>query len=970
LFFFRGFSQNEAQKWADSVYEKLTDEERIGQLIVVRLSKIDPKTKKRVPLTDQVEAYVKKYNVGGVCLFQGSPTEQAMWMNRLKKMARTPILFSIDGEWGLSMRIPDSIIPLPRQMMLGALSDSSIVYEYGKVVANQCKRMGIQMNYAPVIDVNNNPNNPVINDRSFGEVKEKVARFGIQYIKGMEDNGVMACVKHFPGHGDVAVDSHLDLPVINKSLEELEQLEFYPFRKAFEAGVSSAMIAHLYIPSIDNRSNRATSLSKNNIDTLLRQEFKFNGLAITDGLEMKGVKKFFPDGELAVEAIMAGNDLLCIPDSVPQVVEKLMEAVKANRITAKEIETHCKKVLLAKYQFVLQNNDTVALQNLTSDLNKEVPVLREKIAEQAITLVSKEDALFFPLDVEKHRNKLAYVAVGIKSPNAITKQMESTFGASVFYFDFNVKNKDSIARMKDSLIRNYQAVVVGIHQINRAPANNFGISNEAVTLVRELQEKTKALTIIFGNAYAAKNWNYAPNLVVAYEDDSIVQKTMMRLLLGKINYRGVLPVTVSDNLKSGKGIFAQQRLMQYELPSAYIAQSDAAIQLDSTVEDAIKKKALPGCVVLATKNGKVIFEKAYGHHTYLQEQLVQTGSIYDLASLTKILATTLAIMRMYDEGCIDLNRAISHYLPEIEHTNKANIPLYQLLLHEGGLIPYIPYYKETLDDKGNASDAYFTSINKDCNHILVAEDLYIDERFIDTFYQRILSSEVSDSGKYVYSDNDFILLGKIVERQSGLSLDEYCKKYFYVPMGLNSISYLPLDKMRYERIIPSTKETGFRNKELRGYVHDQGSAIMGGIAGHAGLFGNAYDIACLMQMLIDKGTWGDKKYINKETIEKFTAYQGKSRRGLGFDKPEKDNETRAEPYPSALCSSQTFGHTGFTGTCVWADPKEEIIFVFLSNRIYQDQGVFKTLNLRSKVQDCVYRFAKDISTSPLQQSMN
>ncbi|MEY4703025.1 MAG: hypothetical protein RIR96_922, partial [Bacteroidota bacterium] len=372
----------------------------------MRLSKLDPKTKKRTPLVDQVEEYVKKYNIGGVCLFQGGPTEQAIWMNRLKKTAKTPILFSIDGEWGLSMRIPDSIIPLPRQMMLGALTDSSLIYEYGKVVANQCKRMGIQMNYAPVMDVNNNPDNPVINDRSFGEVKEKVARFGIQYIKGMEDNGVMACVKHFPGHGDVAVDSHLDLPVINKSMEELEQLEFYPFQKAFASGVSSAMIAHLYIPSIDNRSNRATSLSKYNIDTLLKQKFNFNGLAITDGLEMKGVKKFFPDGELAVQAIMAGNDLLCVPDSIPQVVEKLMEALQKNRITAEEIEAHCKKVLIAKYQYVLNNNDTIALENITAELNKETPALREKIAEKAITLVSKEDALFFPIDPEKIKNKL------------------------------------------------------------------------------------------------------------------------------------------------------------------------------------------------------------------------------------------------------------------------------------------------------------------------------------------------------------------------------------------------------------------------------------------------------------------------------------------------------------------------------------------------------------------------------------
>ena len=932
----------------------------------MRLSKLDPKTKKRTPLVDQVEEYVKKYNIGGVCLFQGGPTEQAIWMNRLKKTAKTPILFSIDGEWGLSMRIPDSIIPLPRQMMLGALTDSSLIYEYGKVVANQCKRMGIQMNYAPVMDVNNNPDNPVINDRSFGEVKEKVARFGIQYIKGMEDNGVMACVKHFPGHGDVAVDSHLDLPVINKSMEELEQLEFYPFQKAFASGVSSAMIAHLYIPSIDNRSNRATSLSKYNIDTLLKQKFNFNGLAITDGLEMKGVKKFFPDGELAVQAIMAGNDLLCVPDSIPQVVEKLMEALQKNRITAEEIEAHCKKILIAKYQYVLNNNDTIALQNITADLNKETPALREKIAEKAITLVSKEDALFFPLDPEKIKNKLAYVAVGIKNSNTISRQMNSELGADLFYFDFNVKNQDTIIKLRDSLVKHYQAVVIGIHQINRAPANNFGMSNDAVKLVRELQEKTKTMTLLFGNAYAAKNWSYAPNLVVAYEDDSIIHRTMMRLLTGKINYQGVLPVTVSENMKAGKGIFAKQRMLPYELPSLYMAKTEAQTILDSTVEDAIKKKALPGCIVLAARNGKVIFEKAYGYHTYSKEQHVRQESVYDLASLTKILATTLGIMKMYEDSCINLDWPIYRYLPELEHTNKADITPRQLLTHEAGLIPYFPFYKETLDQKGNASTEYYSPINSDCKHILVANGLYIDEKYVDTFYQRIKTSERTETGKYVYSDNDFILLGKIVERQTGMGLDKYCQRNFYAPMGLSSTTFQPLDKIRYERIVPSTIENGFRNTELRGYVHDQGSAIMGGVSGHAGLFGSAYEIASLMQMLLNGGEWGNTRFFKKETIALFTSYQGKSRRGLGFDKPEHDNETRSEPYPSRSCSSQTFGHAGFTGTCVWTDPKEDIIFVFLSNRIYQDEGIFKSLNLRSKIQDCVYRFAKEITIDKTQ----
>lgn len=551
-----------AQKWVDSVFASLTPDQRIAQLMVVRLSE---RTPTGILFYDKkVTELVKKYNIGGVCLFQGNPTLQATTVNSLQTIAKTPIMICIDGENGLGMRF-DSIIPLNRQMMMGAVQDETIIYNYGKLVGEQCKRAGIHVNYAPVVDVNNNPNNPVINDRSFGEDKYKVAAYGIAYMKGMQDVGVMACAKHFPGHGDVDVDSHKDLPVINKTIAQLDSLEFYPFKQIFKAGVGSVMIAHLSIPAIDNTLNKPTSISYKNVTELMRNKMGYQGLTFTDALEMQGVKKFYPDGEASVESIIAGNDMLCLPGDVPMSIEKIKEAIKKKKLSWADIETHCRKVLAAKYQYGMANLQPINLTNITADINSNVNAMKKVIAENALTLLNKTDDVFFPLKPNDTPTKIAYVSLGTSTDNEFSKKMRSEYKADVFYINYK-HDAGRVLSLVELIKKRYKKVIIGVHNYARVPLNNFGISPSAVDLVTQLQNQTNAITFVFGNPYAIKNWCNAKNLVACYEDDTITQNTAFEFLQGKIQAKGKLPVTVCDKYKFGSGLVSSVFFYPWQKP--------------------------------------------------------------------------------------------------------------------------------------------------------------------------------------------------------------------------------------------------------------------------------------------------------------------------------------------------------------------------------------------------------------------
>ncbi|HNF28951.1 MAG TPA: glycoside hydrolase family 3 N-terminal domain-containing protein [Chitinophagaceae bacterium] len=930
-----------ATKWADSIMHTLTNEQKIAQLMIVRAhSNLGEEHIKKVT------ELITQYNIGGLCFFQGGPIRQANLTNYYQSIAKTPLMICIDAEWGLGMRL-DSVIKFPRQLMLGAVQDVELIYQVGKAIGLQCKRLGIHVNYAPVIDINNNANNPVINDRSFGEDKNKVALFGTKYMQGMQDVGVMACAKHFPGHGDVNVDSHYDLPVINKTKQQLDSLELYPFKQLIKAGVGSIMIAHLFIPSIDSTPNLATSLSKKSVTELLRKELGYNGITFTDGLEMQGVKKFFPDDEVAVQSLVAGNDLLCLPENIQNSISKIITAINNGRLTWQEIDEKVYRVLIAKYNLGLHKITPIETENITADIDKYTNQLRQEISKKAITVLKLTNKKILPLFSKR---KIAYIGVGINQMNSFAAEVKEIYNAKIFLLDYTDTN--NIAQIKKQL-KKYKTIIVGLHNFSRRPANNFGINTPTIQFIQYLAEKNNALIFAFGNPYVIKNFCEAKNLIACYEDDNITQLTAANLLQGKFDAKGKLPVTVCNDFKFGDGI-----TYNHYLPFSKKFNSNKFSIIDTIALNAIHQHATPGLSLLVAKKNEIIYYKNFGFTDSTQLHNVTNNTIYDVASITKVAAVTVAIMKLYDEGKIELEKPISNYLPYTLHTNKANITIKDLLLHQSGLVPFISFYKQTIDTVTHKPlQGFFNTSLTEMFTTEVAANMFLVKNFKEKIIKSILDSELNQKGKYVYSDNNFILLAFIIEAITQKTLNEYVQEIFYKPLQMTTTVFNAQKHFVLNNIAPTELDKYFRQQLIQGYVHDEGAAMLGGVAGNAGLFSNAYDLLQLFQMLLNKGSLNGVQYISEKTINLFTSYQSnESRRGLGFDKPLLNNAEAENPYPCYSISANSFGHTGFTGTCVWVDADKKLIFIFLSNRIHpsRENKLLNTLNVRSNLQETFY----------------
>lgn len=938
------------QKWVDSVYKKLNTDERIGQLFMVAAYSGGPKANQ-----DAIETLIKNHQIGGLIFMQGGPVRQANLTNKYQAMAQVPLLLSMDAEWGLGMRL-DSVMNFPRQMMIGATRDTNLMYQVGKAVAYQCRRLGVHVNFAPDVDINNNANNPVINSRSFGENKYLVTQLGRAYMKGLQDNGVMACLKHFPGHGNTATDSHKDLPIINRTLAELQEVELYPFKRLIDEGAQSVMIAHLEVPALEKGFRIPTTLSYNTVTNLLKKELGFKGLTFTDALNMDGVAKYFQPGEVDLKAFLAGNDVLLFSQNVPVAIAKIKAAMTAGQIKESDLQERVKKILAAKYDYKLHQFTPINTSNITQDLNQFTQKLRHEVAAAAATLVRDENSILEKL--AKPNQKIQYIGVNTnnselsgelakKFPGIVSNWLPA--GSSIPTIDKTCKD-----------LNKFDLTIVAIHRANMYPTKNYGLDAGILSFLRQVQNHPKVIIVLMGNAYIMKNICETKSALVMYEDDSISQRAAAEVLSGSIIPKGSLPVSVCPSMQSKEmptGSIVPFQLNKIDKANqGSIVSPEALSKLSSFMNNCVAQHVFPGARVLAMHNGKIIYNESFGYFDYQKKNLVNNNTLYDVASITKVLSTNLAVMKLYEEGKLDLNKRLKDYLPWVIGTDKENISIKNLLLHQAGLKAWIPFYKETLDSNTkNLREDLYQNVASDGWNKVVAKQLYIRNAYEDTIWRRILDQPLETIGKYVYSDLDFLFLQKVVEAISKTPINTYVEQKFYEPMALKNISYNPLRKYNIHRIAPTENDLTFRHQLIQGYVHDPGAAMMGGIAGHAGLFATAEDVAAIFLMLQKNGIYNGKRYFTNATVQKFIAYNSfNSRRALGFDKPSQ-NRDDAGPC-GERCSGYTFGHQGFTGTCAWADPENGIVFVFLSNRVHPnaENNAINKLSVRTVAQDYIY----------------
>ena len=946
------FITPESVAWADSVFETMTEEQRIGQLFMV--AAYSNKDYKHIT---EVTDLIRKYHIGGLIFMQGGPVREVVLTNYYQAISKTPLLISIDGEWGLSMRL-DSTIRFPRQMTLAAMPSDSLIYEMGREIGRQCRLMGIHVNFAPDIDINNNPLNPVINSRSFSEDKYAVAQKGLLYMKGMQDEKILACGKHFPGHGNTDTDSHFTLPVINQDKSIMDSVELYPFRELIREGLGSMMVAHLFIPSLDSTPGLATTLSSKIVTDLLQKEMGFKGLIFTDALNMKGVSDYNKPGELELKAIQAGNDILLITENVPLASEMIHLAMQNCELDEEAFSLHVKKILQQKYWAGLRPFRHIDTENLVERLNTEhARWLNYQLYENSYTLLTNKHRIlpFRNLD----QVKMASLVINDSLNNTFQQMLNRYAPVAEFSVSRDV-DAVTLNALLDTL-SDYSCVVISMHNTSTNSTKNFNITPQVSRIVKILGGKTKTVLVVFGNAYVLsriEDMDRCDAIVLGYEDTYLPQYQAAQLLFGGITPKGKLPVTPSETFSRNDGLSYDNPASRLKFTMARDGgtREKSLSGIDSIAIRGIKAGAYPGCQVLVAHEGKVIYEKSFGHHGYDSLQPVRNTDLYDIASVTKIAATALATMLLTEKGSIDPDKKISKYLPDLRKSNKKDITIREMLSHQAGFRSWIPFYESTLRD-GHRDTNIYHHVPSGKFAFRVADSIFIHQDYPEKIWQEIIDSEVKVKGTYVYSDLDLIIMQKIIEKVCGMSLEDYVNKNFYVPLGLHRLTFNPLNKFLHNQLVPTEFDTVFRKQWVHGDVHDPAAAMMGGVAGHAGLFSDAGSLAVILQMLLNGGTYGDKRYLKKETIESFTTRQftlGDNRRGMIFDKPEPD---RNKPGPTAKSAHlSTFGHTGFTGTCAWGDPSKELVYIFLSNRVSPTafNNKLVNMNIRTDIQQVIY----------------
>ncbi len=933
--------------YADSVLNTLSLEQKVGQLFMVSAY-----SNKEEKYYKKLEDQIRKYHLGGLIFFQGDAITQAQLTNRYQNVATLPMLIGLDAEWGLGMRLTNTF-SFPKAITMGATNDPALVEKCAEEMAKHCKRIGVNFNFAPDADVNTNPRNPVINFRSFGSSSQKVSLFSRAFVRGLKKQNVLASAKHFPGHGDTQDDSHVTLPRINSSKAQILASEIIPFKDLIADSISSIMVGHLSAPAFDPRPNMPASISEPIIKGLLKGEMLYSGLVVSDALNMKGLVQLYPTGQAEIMAFKAGNDVLLQTADIDVSYPALLAKFKSNSIPTVDLDYAVRKILMAKkWTGIFDKKPLVNLQNLNQDLNPAyASYLKQEVFNKAVTIAQDKQKIL-PLNANSGL-KVASVAISAKVNNTFQKALSVYGQSNNFAINFVPNHINNFKAIVDEASKS-DIVIVSLHQTTNADKKDFGILPESIDIIREIAAKTKVIVCVFGNPYSLRMLSEFNTVLCGYEDDNAAHKALSGVLYGIRAANGKMPINTRNNVfLQEMGIHQVASVNKFGMGNAFEVGMDEE-KLDKIkplIEKSIAEGEFPGCQILVAKKGKVVYYETFGNLKYGVNEPVGWETIYDLASITKVSATLQAIMMLYDQKKIDLNQRLGYYLPETDSTNKSDMTIKQLLLHEAGLKSFIPFWTYTRNSYGQLNPDLFSP--NPSNGLKVAENMYVKPAIKDSVFKWILASPVSEIKRHVYSDLGMILLQRVIEKVSGMPLDKFCQKNLFTPMQLNNTGFNIYETKNINVIAPTENEREFRNRILQGTVHDPNAALLGGVAGHAGLFSNAWDLAKILQMNLDGGTFDNRSYISPATINLFTSLQSDiSHRALGWNKPKHDDSGNV----SEFASDQAYGHTGYTGTVVWVDPKHDLVFVFLANRVYPSINSRMIKNkTRKRVHDLVYQ---------------
>lgn len=941
--------------WVNAQLRRMSVDEKLGQLFMVAAY-----SNKGAAHEAEIMRLIRQQHIGGVIFFQGTAEEQLALTRRYQKASQVPLLVGQDAEWGLQMRLDDAF-QFPWPLTVGAIRDTQLTYAYGRAIGQHCRRLGVRFNFGPVVDVNTNPNNPIINARSFGETPWRVARHAQAYMAGLQSAGVLACAKHYPGHGDTDKDSHKTLPVVDHSLAHLQNIELYPFRELADTNLAAVMAAHLEVPALDP-SGTPTSVSKPALD-YLREKIGFDGLTVTDALNMRGVTDNYDPGELELKALLAGQDILLFPRDVAAAKEAMRKALKKGDLTDSILNRHVRRILLAKSALKLPGGKVPPATGLPQDLHREKDrVLNRRLFTEATTvLINHERSIPIRELAEK---RFAVVTAGAVPGETFVKTLKSY--APVDHYAFKPGQEQKLlAHLAD-----YDKVIFGIFTANDNPWQSYTVGREVRNFINQVSLQNKIIIDLFANPYSLRDFpevQQAEGLILSYQSHPDAQSVSAQIIFGALGARGQLPVTAGARFPAGFGLTTESLgRLGYALPGEVGMDAQKLQEIHQIMEQAISKHATPGGQILLARHGKIIFNENYGHHTYQAERPVSSTDIYDLASVTKIAATLPVLMRLVEENKIDLDKTLGTYLPAARGTNKEDLVIRDILAHQARLQPWIPFYKKTLNESGRPSETHYAHTRSFDFPWVVVPGLYARRNMRDSIMKWVLESPLRAEKEYKYSDLGYYLLLEVIERMTGQKLNVLAHNQLYSQLGAYTMTFHPTRKFGIEHLVPTERDDYFRHRLIQGYVHDQGSAMLGGVAGHAGLFSNANDLAKIMQMYLQKGRYAGVRYFDSVTVNEFIRCQfceDENRRGIGFDKPQLEG-----PGPTCGCLSQkSFGHSGFTGILAWADPVEEIVYIFLSNRVYPDAANRKliSLDIRTRIQKVIYEAIEPDSSTRL-----